>query len=259
MNGPEPTGVGILERRRRLDLRPDVLRHDELEVQVCGDELRIRRLERDGDAERPDLLDRGDVRVRAVEADDVHRVARVLLAGGQAVDHVGGGQRLAVRPLDVGLDLQVQRLLVATPRPALRQPGVDVTALGDNRDRERLVDRALHDLAVVHGPVYGLKLRVNAASPEPTMTTHGCAPAAGAACCAGRADAPGARIAATAATAPTTAAVTRPERAARAGLFILPTPFGSSPAPAARGGSSTDSSRHPATQHWIALLPQPSR
>src|SRR6476619_463916 len=94
-------------------------------------------------------------------------------------------------------------------------------------------------------PVYGLKLRVNAASPEPTMTTHGCAPAAGAACCAGRADAPGARIAATAATAPITAAVTRPERAARAGLLILPTPFGSSPAPAARGGSFTDSSRHP--------------
>src|SRR6185312_924672 len=84
-------------------------------------------------------------------------------------------------------------------------------------------------------PVYGLKLRVNAASPEPTMTTHGCAPAAGAACCAGRADAPGARIAASAATAPITAAVTRPERAARAGLLILPTPFGSSPAPAARG------------------------
>src|SRR4051812_21107845 len=106
-------------------------------------------------------------------------------------------------------------------------------------------------------PVYGLKLRVNAASPEPTMTTHGCAPAAGVACCAGRADAPGARIAASAATAPTTAAVARPERAARAGLFILPTPFGSSPAPAARGGSSTDSSRHPATQHWIAFLHSP--
>src|SRR6478609_5114985 len=94
-------------------------------------------------------------------------------------------------------------------------------------------------------PEYGLKLRVNAASPDPVITRHGCAPAAGFACCAGRADAPGARIAATAATAPITHAVTRPERAARAGLLILPTPFGSSPAPAARGGSSTDSSRHP--------------
>src|SRR6476469_9709047 len=108
-------------------------------------------------------------------------------------------------------------------------------------------------------PVYGLKLRVNAASPNPVMTRHACVPAAGAACCTGRADAPGARIAATAATAPITAAVTRPERAERAGLLILPTPFGSSPAPVARGGSFTDSSRHPATQHWIAFLPQPSR
>src|SRR3954452_18045232 len=110
-------------------------------------------------------------------------------------------------------------------------------------------------------PVYGLKLRVNAASPEPTMTTHGCAPAAGVACCAGRADAPGARIAATAATAPTTTAVARPERAARAGLLILPTPFGSSPAPVARRESSTDSSRYsrPSTRspalHGLSLSP----
>src|SRR4051794_33834061 len=94
-------------------------------------------------------------------------------------------------------------------------------------------------------PVYGLKLRVNAASPEPVITRHACVPAAGAACCVGRAVAPGARIAATAATAPTTAAVTRPERAARAGLFILPTPFGSSPAPVARDGGSTDPTRYP--------------
>src|SRR5690349_3485074 len=100
-------------------------------------------------------------------------------------------------------------------------------------------------LPLLTEPVYGLKLRVNAASPEPVRTTHGCDPAARAACCAGRADAPGARIAATAAIAPMTAAVARPERAARAGLLILPTPFGSSPAPVARDGSSTDSSRHP--------------
>src|SRR3954451_3914415 len=93
-------------------------------------------------------------------------------------------------------------------------------------------------------PVYGLKLRVNAASPEPTMTTHGCEPAARAACCAGRADAPGARIAATAATAPTTTPVESPERAARVGLLMLPSPFGSFPAPVARRHSSTDSSRY---------------
>src|SRR3954451_21136577 len=74
-------------------------------------------------------------------------------------------------------------------------------------------------------PVYGLKLRVNAASPEPVMTRHWCDPAAGLACCAGRAAAPGARIAATAATAPTTHAVTRPERRARAGLLILLPPL----------------------------------
>src|SRR4029077_978302 len=77
-------------------------------------------------------------------------------------------------------------------------------------------------------PVYGLKLRVNAASPEPVMTRHACVPAAGAADCVGLAAAPGARIAATAATAPTTHAVTRPERVARAGLLILPTSCGSS-------------------------------
>src|SRR6478735_8523117 len=77
-------------------------------------------------------------------------------------------------------------------------------------------------------PEYGLKLRVNAASPEPVMTRHACAPAAGPACLTGRADAPGARIAATTATALTTHAVTRPERVARAGLLILPTSCGSS-------------------------------
>src|SRR5215212_9118022 len=74
-------------------------------------------------------------------------------------------------------------------------------------------------------PEYGLKLRVNAASPDPVITRHWCVPAAFAAGCAGLAAAPGARIAATAATAPTTHAVTRPERVARAGLLILLPPL----------------------------------
>ena len=109
-----------------------------------------------------------------VEADDVHRL--VLLAGGEAVDHVGSGQRLAVRPLRRPCDLERQRLVAVAPLPALREPRIDVAATGDRRDDERLVDRALHEAAVrAAEPVYGLKLRMNAGSPEPVMTRHACA------------------------------------------------------------------------------------
>src|SRR4051794_39316899 len=93
-------------------------------------------------------------------------------------------------------------------------------------------------------PEYGLKLRVNAASPEPVITRHACAPAAGPACLTGRAAAPGARIAATTATAPTTHAVTRPERAARAGLLILLPPLVALSAVRSRGCPSLPI-RHP--------------
>ena len=120
-----------------------------------------------------------------------------------------------------------------------------MTATGDRRNDERLVDGALHEAAVEHRA----RVRVEAARErgiaraghDETRVRPGCGrcllrrTCRCARCqdrgdCRDRAD---------------HAAVTRPERAARAGLLILPTPFGSSPAPAARGGSSTDSSRHP--------------
>ncbi len=103
-------------------------------------------LSADRDAARTDALDRHDVRAGAGEADDVHRL--VLLAGGQAVDHVGSGQRLAVRPLRVLDDLERQRLVAVAPLPALREPRIDVASTSDRGNDERLVDRALHDVAV---------------------------------------------------------------------------------------------------------------
>ena len=103
------------------------------------------------------LLDRDDVRPLAIQADDVH--ALVLLAGREAVDDIGGGQRLAVRPLDVRLDLQRQHLVAVAPLPALGQPGVDLASTGDGRDDERLVHGALHEAAVQHRA----RIRVEAA------------------------------------------------------------------------------------------------
>ena len=76
-------------------------------------------------------------------ADDVHRL--VLLAGGEAVDDVGGRQRLAVRPPDVLADLERQRLAVLAPAVALGEPLVLAAAAGGRRDHERLVDAAAHE------------------------------------------------------------------------------------------------------------------
>ena len=149
----------------------------------------------------------------------------VLLAGSQAVDDIGCGERRSVRPLDVRLDLQRQHLVAAAPLPALRQPGVDVTSTGDGRHDERLVHGALHEAAVQHRA--GIRVeaarerRITRAGHDETRMCPGRRPA----CFTGRADAPGARIAATTATAPTTHAVTRPERVARAGLLILLPPL----------------------------------
>ena len=86
------------------------------------------------------LLDGRDVRSLARRAEDVHR--RVLLAGGHAVDDVGGGQRLAVRPLDALAEVDRQRLAVLAPRVALGEPLVLAAATGRSRDHERLVHAA---------------------------------------------------------------------------------------------------------------------
>ena len=87
--------------------------------------------------------DGGDVRALAEGADDVHRL--VLLAGREAVDDVGGRQRLAVRPLDALADLERQRLAVLAPRVALGEPLVLAAAAGGRRDHERLVDATAHE------------------------------------------------------------------------------------------------------------------
>ena len=73
------------------------------------------------------------------------------------------------------------------------------------------------------GPVYGLKLWVKAASPDPVITRHVCASAVEDALLAEIADAPGARLAATAATAPMTPAATS-RRLTRA-AFLIPYPL----------------------------------
>ena len=122
------------------DLREHVLGHDEDGVQVDGHELRVLGLQRDDDLVGALLLDRGDVRPLAVGADHVHRL--VLLAGREAVDDVGRGQRLAVRPLDARAQVQRDLLAVLAPGIALREPLVLLAAAGRRGDHERLVHAA---------------------------------------------------------------------------------------------------------------------
>ena len=133
----------VRERRGIAHLRPDVLRHDELLVQDGGDELRVDRLQLDDDrvaAGRPDGL---DVRVGRCDPDQVHRL--VLVAGGEAVDDVERGQRLAVRPRRVLDDVERQGLVPVAPLPGPREPRIRMAATGDARDDQRLVERAAHE------------------------------------------------------------------------------------------------------------------
>ena len=71
--------VRVRERRGVLDLRPDVLRDHDHAVERRCDELRVGRLQVDHDGVRALRLDRGDVRLGAGDAEDVHHL--VLAAG----------------------------------------------------------------------------------------------------------------------------------------------------------------------------------
>src|SRR5581483_4620922 len=136
--------VRVGERRRIGHLRPDVLRDDELAVQDRGDELRVRRLQRDRHVVGTVGADGLDVVTGAGQADAIHD--RALMAGGEAVDDVERGQRLAVRPLDALLEMERERLVAVAPGPGLREPrnGLE-PALAD--DDERLVKGALDERA----------------------------------------------------------------------------------------------------------------
>ena len=74
-------------------------------------------------------------------------IALSCLSGRQAVDDVGGRERLAVRPLDAVLQVEREGLVPVRPLPALGEPRIHVTAAGDRADDQRLVEGAAHEAA----------------------------------------------------------------------------------------------------------------
>jgi len=69
----------------------------------------------------PEGPDRENVVVRPGETDEVHRL--VLLTRDEAVDDVGGRERLAVRPLDAVLEVEGEGLVPVRPLPLFASHG----------------------------------------------------------------------------------------------------------------------------------------
>ena len=139
-----PNRVRVRERRRISDMRPDVLRDHDYEVQRRRDELRVSGLQLDHDRVVALCADRREVRVGARVAGQVHDL--VLHAGLDAVDDVRRGERLAVAPLDALRERKGQGLVAVRPLPAASEPRDGrLAALG--ADEQALIERALDERA----------------------------------------------------------------------------------------------------------------
>src|SRR4029450_13364124 len=99
----------------------------ELSVHVCGEDLRVGRLQLEDDLVRASRLDGDDLVAGAGQADPVHEL--VLASGQEAVDDVGRGELLAVRPLRIPGEVHRELLVAVAPLPASGEPrnGLEAT------------------------------------------------------------------------------------------------------------------------------------
>ena len=134
----------VVEGRDVADLGPHVSRHDEQPVHRGCDELRVGRLQLDDDLVGASRLDGDDLVAGSGQADPVHEL--VLASGQEAVDDVGRGELLAVRPFHASSEVQREGLVAVAPFPASGEPryGLEATF---GRDDQRLVERPLDERA----------------------------------------------------------------------------------------------------------------